>query len=93
MCLVRARQIAVRDILAAGCLQAVVLGPCMCQWNPAIVLQEPVDFIIGDAFLECWWSLTVKIGDGSISCFAGFLFSNAQRIIRERLLLVEHWCS
>ena len=61
MCLVRARQIAVRDIPAAVCLQAVVLEPCICQWNPAIVLQEPVDFIIGDAFLECWWSLTVKI--------------------------------
>ena len=74
MCLVRARQIAVRDISAAGCLQAVVLGPCLCQWNPAIVLQEPVDFIIGHVFLECWRSLTVKIGYSSIFCFGEFCF-------------------
>ena len=54
-----------RDIPAAVCLQAVVLEPCICQWNPAIVLQEPVDFIIGHVFLECCWSLTVKIGYSS----------------------------
>ncbi len=59
------RQIAVRDISAAVCLQAVVLEPCICQWNPAIVLQEPVNFIIGHVFLECWRSLTLKIGYSS----------------------------
>ena len=54
-----------RDISAAVCLQAVVLEPCICQWNPATVLQEQVDLIIGHVFLECWRSLTVKIGYGS----------------------------
>ncbi len=33
--------------------------------EPAIVLQESVDFIIGHVLLECWRPLTVKIGYSS----------------------------
>ena len=65
------------------------------------MLEEPVDFIIGHVFLDCWRSLTVKVGYGSnlissalhlqmpnagASCVTGYVEIMSRRMVKMLLI-------